>query len=385
MSSNKQISVFQELFDQPRFSAVFQFYAGITKLKTYRWFLSILPKSFFPNSPRRVLDLIPNIISKQELSKRRLISLLHCLYEAEDPSLCQFVAEQLKGSLYLPQTTLSPLDCLSVGYFLSLVSPPSRGMFRANFDHCQIGDQGCKFLTRGLCKCLNTHSTVSTRLHLYMPANDIHEEGAQHIAELLTNPIDVQSLNLFSDRIGAEGLKSICEALVTNTSLTELSLSNCSIEISEDNGPALAEMLRRNNTLKVLDLSANSLTDTVCHYISSVLEENTSLRELNLCSCKLTDRGVLSLFTGLNDHLEELHLGSNQGLTISGLGAHASHLITPAQLRVIGISHHLIHVIFPVNQVRIRNGLPKIDVWGECHLCVSYVNDSMPSGLQIKQ
>ena len=51
MPSGEQISLFQELFGQPRFSAVFQFYAGITKLKTYRWFLSKLPNFVFPNSP----------------------------------------------------------------------------------------------------------------------------------------------------------------------------------------------------------------------------------------------------------------------------------------------------------------------------------------------
>ena len=46
-----------------------------------------------------------------------IYSLLHCLYEAQDPSLCQCVVEQLEGELNLNSTSLTPVDCLAVGYF----------------------------------------------------------------------------------------------------------------------------------------------------------------------------------------------------------------------------------------------------------------------------
>ena len=363
LPSGKQISVFQELFGQPRFSAVFQFYAGITKLKTYRWFLSKLPNFFFPNSPRGILDLVTNLIKGQ--SKRLLVSLLHCLYEAEDPSLCQFVAEQLNGWLFLSNTTLSPLDCLSIGYFINTTTS---GTFRVCLAFCSISDQGAKFLILGVRKYLNTHSTVTTQLDMDLSHNDIHEEGVHHIAELLTNTT-VHQLDLSENRVGAEGLKSLCEALVTNTSLTELDLANSSIVVSDDNGPVLTEMLRRNNTRKVLDLYENSVTESGCHYLANGLKDNTSLRELKLSHCGITDRGMDILSTGLNDYIEKLYLGGNEEITVSGLMTLASHLITPARLRLLSIPHHLkssINSVFgPVNEVRMRNGLPKIDVRGE--------------------
>ena len=362
MPSGEQISVFQELFGQPRFSAVFQFYAGITKLKTYRWFLSKLPNFFFPNSPRGILDLVTNIIKGQ--SKPLLVSLLHCLYEAEDPSLRQFVAEQLNGLLDLNNTTLSPLDCLSIGHFIYATTS---GTFSVSLVSCSIGDQGVKFLSLGVCKYLNTHSTVTTQLDMDLRGNDIHEEGVHHIAELLTNVVN--KLDLSGNRVGAEGLKSLCGALVTNTSLTELVLYDCSIVFSEDNGPVLTEMLRRNNTLKVLSLSRNHVTASACQYIATGLKDNTSIRELNLTACGITDRGVDSLSTGLNDYIEEFYLGGNKGITVSGLKTLASHLITPAQLRLLLIPRHLqyfINSVFgPVNEVRRRNRLPRIDVRGE--------------------
>ena len=377
MTSSEQISEFQKLFGQPRFSAVFQFYAGITKLRTKRRFLSMLPRFLCP-VPASVYDLVRKIIQKK--NGVLLVSLLHCLYEAEDPSLCQFVAEQLNGLLDLTGTTLSPLECLSIGYFINTTTS---GTFRVCLRSCSIGDQGAKFLSLGVCKYLNTPITVTTQLDIDLTNNDIHEEGAHHIAELLTKTNVVYKLNLSGNRVGAEGLKSLCGALVTNTSLTELDLSYCSIVVSEDNGPVLTEMLRRNNTLKVLHLGVSSVTESACHYIATGLKDSTSLRELNLANCGITDRGVESLSTGLNDYIEELYLYGNEGITISGLKTLASHLITPARLRRLLIPHHLessINSVFgPVNEVRMRNGLPKIDVQGEWLLyvfvCTLYTDD----------
>ena len=374
MSSSEQISEFQKLFGQPRFSAVFKFYAGITKLRTKRRFLSLLPRFLCP-VPASVYDLVRKIILQERMNlfKHLLVSLLHCLYEAEDPTLCQFVAEQLNGLLNLYLTTLSPLDCLSIGYFINTTTS---GTFRVSLIRCSISDQGTKFLFLGVRKYPNTHSTVTTQLGMNLSNNDIHEEGAHHIAELLTNTIVIYKLNLSGNHVGAEGLKSLCGALVTNTSLTELDLSLCSIVVSENDGPVLTEMLRRNNTLQVLNLSWNILTESACHYIATGLKDNTSLRELDLSDCELNDLGVESLSTGLNDYIEVLRLNGNKEITISGLKTLASHLIIPARLRWFCIPNHLessINSVFgPVNEARMRNGLPKIDVYGECMvaLCV---------------
>ena len=55
-------------------------------------------------------------------SKPLLVSLLRCLHEAQDPALCLYVAVRLWYKLDLSETSLSPLDCLSVGFFLSSIS-----------------------------------------------------------------------------------------------------------------------------------------------------------------------------------------------------------------------------------------------------------------------
>ena len=53
MSPKQQISVFQKLLCNPRFNAVFQFYAGITKLRTSRPILSLLPQFLRPKMRKR--------------------------------------------------------------------------------------------------------------------------------------------------------------------------------------------------------------------------------------------------------------------------------------------------------------------------------------------
>ena len=156
-----------------------------------------------------------------------LVSLLHCLYEAEDPTLCLLVANLLDHHLNLTKTTLTPSDCLSVGYFLSVVSVTVRGEFRVTLSACFIATQECKFLVQGLCKCLDMHSKITSSLDLDLQANCIKEEGICHITQLLKKTAVVRKLDLSYNSIGEGGLKSLCEALSTNTTLEKLDLCKC--------------------------------------------------------------------------------------------------------------------------------------------------------------
>jgi len=101
-SPEEQVKIFNKLFEQPRFSAVFQFYAAFTKLQS-----------------EGVRDVVARIVQRK--SKLLLLSLFRCLYEARDASLCTFVFDQLNGELDLQNKAISPVDCLSLGYFLNSV------------------------------------------------------------------------------------------------------------------------------------------------------------------------------------------------------------------------------------------------------------------------
>ena len=362
---------------------MFQFYAGITKLRTNRPWLSKLPRFLCP-VPASVYDLVRKVV-KKEISKDLLVtkpllvvkkenpllvSLFHCLYEAEDNSLCVFVAELFKDflsrdhTLDLISTTLSPLDCLSLGYFLSVVSTTVSDGFRVDLSFCSIGDQGCKFLVRGLCKCINPNSKITSQLDVGLGFNDIHKEGMYHIAQLLKNTSVVCKLDLCGNPIGESGLKSLCEALSTNTTLEHLDLNSCSLTISEENGHLLCQLLSTNTSLSYLRLSGNTITD--CRHIAAGLSNNKTLQTLDLYDCGLTDKSINDLSSGLNNYIRELYIDGNRSITESGLRTFARHLTTLSGLRCLLIPRHLrstINTVFSeVNEERRRNGLPKIKV-----------------------
>ncbi|XP_064391376.1 NACHT, LRR and PYD domains-containing protein 12-like [Halichondria panicea] len=346
MSPKQQISVFQMLFGNPRFSAVFQFYAGITKLRTSRPILSLLPRFLCP-VPATVFDLVRKVVKNTTIF---LLSLINCLYEAEDSRLCVFVANLLNHNLNLDSTTMNPIDCLSVGYFVSACSNTSNG-FTLSLSNCSIDDQGCKFLARGLSKCPNSNNDIPT--------------AGMHIAEIIENTISISKLDLSNNAIGNSGLCELCAALSTNTSLKSLDLLRCSLTISDDNGAALYQLLNTNNSLEYLDLSHNTVTS--CRHIAAGLAVNKTLRTLRLRSCELTDQSIEELSTGLINKIETLQIFCNDSITEDGMKTLARHLTTHcSELTRLWIPYRLescIETVFmDTNEERKRNGLPEINV-----------------------
>ena len=150
---NEEIDVFKRLFGQPRFAAVFQFYAAFTKLKTLG-----------------IREIVANIVKKKE--KPQILYLIHGLYEAQDVSLCQFVISQLSGELDLRDNSLSPVDCLSMGYFLCCICHTTKGEFVVNLRWCSLDYDRVRFLVKEFSKSSNAMETTGaavpsrTELHL---------------------------------------------------------------------------------------------------------------------------------------------------------------------------------------------------------------------------
>jgi hypothetical protein len=145
LNHSQQIQKFNELFGKPRFTATFQHYAAITRLEV--------------PGIEEILRKITNPLLKAELAsqdKVNFLSLLNCLYEVQNPSLCELVVGYIGPNMHpfakmflqdvgqkvnLRGTTLSPADCLSVGYFLK-----SAYNFDVDLSHCRFKDDGCAML-----------------------------------------------------------------------------------------------------------------------------------------------------------------------------------------------------------------------------------------------
>ena len=276
LSDSEQVSQFQQLFDQPHFVNVFKFYSAITKLKT-------------PG----INKVVKKIASVHCNSNSRLVQLLRCLYEAQDNTVCHFVVKFVRHfDLY--GASRSPLDCLSVGYFISMSGSVENRT--VNLNSCKIGDNGVKHLTKFMCESRSpiSHtqktSPLSCGWRLHLAFNDIYEDGATAIAKVLQSSSSVViSLSLMGNPIGGKGLQLISEALITNTTLVELDLRHCSLVISAVNSSIVTEMLHKNKTLERLNLSDNQgISDTGLSYIAEGLIMNTSLNELDLSYCSLS-------------------------------------------------------------------------------------------------
>ena len=320
LPASKQISLCESLFGEPRFLAVFKFYAAITKLRTSRPFLSKLPRWLSP-VPTSMLDLVRKIVVDNRNAqldsyrpKHLFVSLLDYVYAAHDPSLCQFIAERLDGSLDIwNQGWLTSADCLAIGYFLSSIFVAGCGTsnaeeFTLELYQCAIGDIGTRSLMRGICmhRSADPHSKVSTQLLISLSKNDIEEKGASNIAQVLKNTSVVRGLDLRDNPIGDSGLQMIFDSL------------------------------KHNNTLDFLDVAR----------------------------CQLTDTGVASLADALNINgtLKTLHIENNLAITENGLACLVEVISRRAGLEVLVLPNHLPvdRVIASINDARARNGLTTI-------------------------
>ena len=176
LKPDEQVKQFRELFGRARFSAVFQYYSAKTKLKTpgiHAVMVEAVEKCL--DDPRGITELTPSNAgdsasmpgnsddesddsssdstsadesddssSSANEPQPLLVSLLHCLYEAQDEDLYQSVIKQFKTSkLNLSYISLNPADCLVVGSFLAHTK-----QFDVDLYYCSIGDDGCKALFR---------------------------------------------------------------------------------------------------------------------------------------------------------------------------------------------------------------------------------------------
>ena len=366
--ASEQVSKFNELFHTSRFSAIFQYYSAITKLKT-------------PG----IKDVVVNVVktyrnqggSIPKEDKVLLLSLLHCLYEAQDPSLCESVAQQLQHGLDLNYTTLTPSDCLCIGYFLAHVCKMSANEFKVNLNSCSIGDQGCKYLVSGLHKYLDTHGAVTTLLNIDMKLNAIGHHGLHHLSTLLKigwiDFLDLSGNNLLSeqDTIHAT-IDTFTEQLKYNTTLKTLWLMECGL--TSLSAESLAEALTTNKHLEELIISDNALCDDGIQHLAHALRVNQGLKTLSLVSCGMTDVGFecLAKSLQLNNVLTRLQIWN-----FTDNPNRITEKIVPVLTECLLNNHTLTELELPknvkssttsieeaVNDVRKRSGLPLIKVTG---------------------
>nr|XP_014430597.1 NACHT, LRR and PYD domains-containing protein 3-like [Pelodiscus sinensis] len=189
-----------------------------------------------------------------------------------------------------------------------------------------LKDPNCKLRTISLSSCKlssafpkdlspQTLFTNQALEKLDLSANALGDLGMKHLCEGLKQPgCKLQALVLWQCSFTAACCEDLSAALRTNQSLTELELSGN--ELGDSGIKLLCEGLKHPTCkLQKLVVWDCRLTDACCGDLSSLLNSNQSLRELNLSGNNLTGSGVKLLCEGLRHpkcKLEKLDLSENQ-------------------------------------------------------------------------
>ena len=111
--------------------------------------------------------------------------------------------------------------------------------------------------------------------------------GAVALAEALATNTVLRELDLYDNHLGSEGGTALATLLAANSTLTSLSLagvggfSNAG-GVGPEGGEAIAEALKVNVALEVLDLSLNQLDGEAAKALADALYTNTTLRKLEV-------------------------------------------------------------------------------------------------------
>ena len=309
INPSEQVRVFKKLFGNSRFQAVLHYYSGFTKLAHPEIQEFVF---HYQHKKSNIVELLP---------------LLHCFFEAQQPSLCQLVNPWfvcLENQQLLDSNKIFPIDFLAIGFFIaSLLSTPA-STASVHISICNISDRDLRLLFSEVTKNSSREANKKLILHLYKPLTT--EQGAKHLASHLKKSHSISEIILSDGDIKA-GLVHIAEALQKNSSVIKLSLCNMELQHTEQNGSALTKIIQsRSNSLTHLDLSGNTtfLNASCADCIFKSLQHNATLVYLNLSNTGLTARDPdtarsLTKMLQVNNSLIDLDLSENS--TFSDIGA----------------------------------------------------------------
>uniref|UniRef100_A0A6B2L6J7 Uncharacterized protein n=1 Tax=Arcella intermedia TaxID=1963864 RepID=A0A6B2L6J7_9EUKA len=169
----------------------------------------------------------------------------------------------------------------------------------------QIGGDGVAFLVN----VLVNHNTSLARLA--MSDNKIRDkEGTDAIAELLEKNSTLRELQLNSNPIEG-GIIPICKGMKHNHTLHALYLNSCGLGKYTQ---VIGDLIGTTHSLKILHLRENYITDAGLSDISSGLECNSSIMQLNLEYNSFGPLGIKTLVESLkkNKTLMKIYLSENK-------------------------------------------------------------------------
>ena len=188
---------------------------------------------------------------------------------------------------------------LSICYQLETLSVP-------NLQH---SEQGLDPELASKIIMLSNNTVYSEMVLREMAARFDHVEMVSNALILVPS---LKILDMKGSKFTLQGMHPFTFLLRQNHSLTEVNISECNID--RDCTCCLAVALSINTTLRVLDMSRNSIGDEGALVMAIMLKSNTVLTKLDISSNAVGDKGVVAIAEMLehNTTLTVLNMSSNK-------------------------------------------------------------------------
>ena len=223
MESDKHAEVFESLLSKSRSSAVLQFYSAFSQL-TNEGVRNFITK-------QRIFSSGEGGQIKFKLSNS-CVSILNCFFEAQlrDESFYrQIIGLKYRMNTFLDLVTLSPLDCISLFYFLSSVRTLTRGNVSVDLTNCDIDSHSQAVLLGEFPEHGKSSTTRVLDCVTGWRTFNITDSGLACIGTALTTNNTLKVLTLSHDgdcqKPTDEGLMPLLEGLQNNHSLERLSIA----------------------------------------------------------------------------------------------------------------------------------------------------------------
>ena len=322
MTEEEQTEMAREILLSNPLSPVLPFYAGLTKLSNVHIRNTLLEVTRRPLDAETVVEDMHKEPDRLSSDRRRLLlALLNCVYESQDTRMCTSIKPPLNPKLkefFSPNVVLisffllglDPMDCLSLGYFIA--NKCLQESLHVDLMHCHIGDIGTEVLVKQL-KQLNIKPPRVPPLCIELSDNSLTQTGMKFVSEVLGQSLLIRGLMLaecwkvgMTDQDRHQGLEHLIEGLSQSSCMAlNLQLNG----LSEEH---VQQIMIRCHHLTHFNMSDNVIENPPVK-IAEVLKRNTSLKSMFMCNCNITDEVLLLLGKALqsNKTLEQLDVRNN--------------------------------------------------------------------------
>ncbi|KAI4902935.1 hypothetical protein NFI96_003307 [Prochilodus magdalenae] len=274
-------------------------------------------------SMKKTVQYIKRIIQTEDLHSDRSVNLFLCLTEMNDQSLSRNIQKYLTSEKS-SEKKLSTGECLALAYMLVTSEEVLDELNLKNYRTTEKGYwrlipavSNCRKAVLAHCKltmnsfetlCAALKSTSSPLKELDLSNTDPQDSGVKLLsAGLKSSNCNLEILRLPFCKIGKESCEHLGSAVLVNSSLKELDLSNNDLE---DSGAELlsAALKSPHSKLEILRLPSCKIGKKSCEHLGSAGLVNSSLKELDLSNNDLEDSGAELLSAAMKSPHSKLEI-----------------------------------------------------------------------------